>query len=115
MYLFTTLPPLPRPSVPPVIPVVGPDTAFTFFFFLNDTPPPEIYTLPLHAALPIKRRMGTGSGWGPVREFRGATRHRRNGNVGYEKERRNARGGGVTPRQTPISILGFHLRHVQPV
>src|SRR5256886_9986647 len=27
-------------------------TLFTFFF-LNDTAPPEIYTLPLHAALPI--------------------------------------------------------------
>src|SRR3989475_11759086 len=25
----------------------------SFFFFLNDTPPPEIYPLPLHAALPI--------------------------------------------------------------
>src|SRR5256714_13823323 len=24
-----------------------------YFFFFNDTPPPEIYTLPLHAALPI--------------------------------------------------------------
>src|SRR5256885_12779991 len=27
--------------------------SLSFFFFLNDTPPPEIYTLPLHAALPI--------------------------------------------------------------
>src|SRR5256886_8544726 len=26
-----------------------------FFFFLNDTAPPEIYPLPLHAALPIAR------------------------------------------------------------
>src|SRR2546429_5272254 len=26
---------------------------FSFFFFFNDTPPPEIYPLPLHAALPI--------------------------------------------------------------
>src|SRR5256885_9894502 len=26
---------------------------FFFFFFFNDTPPTEIYTLPLHAALPI--------------------------------------------------------------
>src|SRR3989440_12730494 len=26
---------------------------FPFFFFLNDTAPPEIYPLPLHAALPI--------------------------------------------------------------
>src|SRR2546430_15665492 len=25
----------------------------SFFFFLNDTPPTEIYTLPLHDALPI--------------------------------------------------------------
>src|SRR2546430_10324564 len=27
------------------------------FFFLKDTPPPEIYTLPLHDALPISRRI----------------------------------------------------------
>src|SRR2546430_12727812 len=26
-----------------------------FFFFFNDTATPEIYTLPLHAALPISR------------------------------------------------------------
>src|SRR2546429_7357465 len=39
-----------------------------FFFFLNDTAPPEIYTLPLHAALPIsglhrqaRRRGGRGA------------------------------------------------------
>src|SRR3712207_7617086 len=25
----------------------------SFFFFFNDTPPPEISTLPLHSALPI--------------------------------------------------------------
>src|SRR4029434_10196619 len=28
-------------------------SCFFFFFFLNDTAPPEISTLPLHAALPI--------------------------------------------------------------
>src|SRR2546430_9868616 len=28
-----------------------------FFFFLNDTAPPEIYTLPLHDALPISERL----------------------------------------------------------
>src|SRR4051795_11460378 len=28
-------------------------SAFYFFFFFNDPAPPEIYTLPLHAALPI--------------------------------------------------------------
>src|SRR2546422_7960756 len=27
--------------------------SFSFFFFLNDTAPTEIYTLPLHDALPI--------------------------------------------------------------
>src|SRR4029434_4761966 len=27
-----------------------------FFFFFNDTAPPEIYTLPLHDALPISHR-----------------------------------------------------------
>src|SRR2546430_779049 len=30
-----------------------PSTSTLFFFFLNDTPPPEIYPLPLPAALPI--------------------------------------------------------------
>src|SRR2546430_12040069 len=30
-----------------------PTRLFIFFFFLNDTAPPEISTLPLHAALPI--------------------------------------------------------------
>src|SRR5439155_25229367 len=28
-------------------------TSFSFFFFFNDTPPTEIYTLSLHDALPI--------------------------------------------------------------
>src|SRR3989441_11556535 len=34
-----------------------------FFFFFNDTAPTEIYTLPLHDALPIysKNRSGRGS------------------------------------------------------
>src|SRR2546425_4185201 len=33
---------------------------FFFFFFFNDTAPTEIYTLPLHDALPIceRRRVG---------------------------------------------------------
>src|SRR2546429_7822631 len=31
-------------------------TAALFFFFLNDPAPPEIYTLSLHAALPILSR-----------------------------------------------------------
>src|SRR5256885_2762632 len=31
---------------------------FFFFFFFNDTPPTEIYPLPLHAALPIFPRAG---------------------------------------------------------
>src|SRR2546429_3668292 len=30
----------------------------SFFFFLNDTAPTEIYTLPLHDALPISERTG---------------------------------------------------------
>src|SRR2546427_11383075 len=33
---------------------------FFFFFFFNDTPPTEIYPLPLHAPLPIFARRGTG-------------------------------------------------------
>src|SRR2546430_14799513 len=30
----------------------------SFFFFFNDTPTPEIYTLPLHDALPISAGLG---------------------------------------------------------
>src|SRR2546430_1573081 len=50
------------------------------FFFLNDTPPPEIYPLPLHAALPISKRSGRGSalpglpGPPPPRQSRGRRR-----------------------------------------
>src|SRR5690606_41762120 len=33
-------------------------TRLHFFFFFNDTPTPEIYTLSLHDALPIYRRRG---------------------------------------------------------
>src|SRR2546429_9317531 len=32
-----------------------------YFFFLNNPAPPEIYTLPLHAALPISRHSGPGA------------------------------------------------------
>src|SRR5256885_15939632 len=33
---------------------------FFFFFFFNDTATPEIYTLPLHDALPISASAGAG-------------------------------------------------------
>src|SRR5437762_13247517 len=33
---------------------------FIFFFFFNDPPTPEIYTLSLHDALPILRVSGNG-------------------------------------------------------
>src|SRR2546427_12850723 len=47
------------------------------FFFLNDPPPPEIYTLPLPAPLPISVREGGNpphrvQGGGPPRLGRGA-------------------------------------------
>src|SRR5205823_13921663 len=34
--------------------------SFPFFFFFNDPPPTEIYTLSLHDALPISHRPGAG-------------------------------------------------------
>src|SRR2546421_9896304 len=34
-------------------PVLKPNRHLSFFFFFNDTATPEIYPLPLHAALPI--------------------------------------------------------------
>src|SRR3989441_10449976 len=36
---------------------------YFFFFFLNDTPPPEIYPLSLHAPLPIPPRAIIWAGW----------------------------------------------------
>src|SRR5256885_9400837 len=36
-----------------------------FLFFLNDPPPPEIYPLPLHAALPISRSRRCAARAGP--------------------------------------------------
>src|SRR5256885_13319806 len=35
-------------------------TTLTFFFFFNDTATTEIYTLPLHDALPIWRHIASG-------------------------------------------------------
>src|SRR2546430_14847204 len=35
---------------------------FSLFFFFNDPAPPEIYTLPLHDALPISRRARAAAG-----------------------------------------------------
>src|SRR2546422_8435394 len=53
--------------------------ALCFFFFLNDTAPPEIYPLPLHAALPISAaRRGGG---GPHGDAAAAGRRSRRGAV----------------------------------
>src|SRR5256886_14937274 len=61
-----------------------------YFFFLNDTAPPEIYPLPLHDALPIwrRRRPHPPLGQGPPRR---PSPHRRG-------LRRQPRGRG--PRDT---------------
>src|SRR3712207_9120725 len=40
---------------------------YTYFFFFNDTAPPEIYTLSLHDALPISRRDQADAGRGDER------------------------------------------------
>src|ERR1039457_2955008 len=46
----------------------------TFFFFFNDTPPTEIYPLPLHDALPIPTRgPSESSRWSLCRTWIGAT------------------------------------------
>src|SRR5256885_5670585 len=50
---------------------MAPRSAFFFFFFFNDTPPTEIYTLPLPDALPIPRRTRTAA---PRRPSRGVRR-----------------------------------------
>src|SRR3954463_12684727 len=44
-------PPTPRSGLPPGVAVVR--LLWCVFFFFNDTAPPEIYPLSLHAALPI--------------------------------------------------------------
>src|SRR5438270_6296914 len=55
--------------------------SLSFFFFFNDTPTTEIYTLSLHDALPIwaARRGPRGRARGPhllVRGHRGGAHHR---------------------------------------
>src|SRR5882757_507062 len=39
------------------------------FFFLNDAPTPEIYTLSLHDALPISRRSGSSRAVSSIRSW----------------------------------------------
>src|SRR2546430_9679818 len=43
----------------------------SLFFFLNDAPPPEIYTLPLHDALPISLELDVQPDLHPAIEQRG--------------------------------------------
>src|SRR2546430_3669143 len=43
--------------------------SFTVFFFFNDTAPTEIYTLSLHDALPISRRLPRGGSGGLAVKF----------------------------------------------
>src|SRR5256886_5487259 len=42
--------------------LLNPLPSLSFFFFFNDTAPPEIYTLPLHDALPICTSRPAASG-----------------------------------------------------
>src|SRR6202040_4460719 len=61
-------PPRPPKPLSPVIapwrPTLRPQFFFSFFF--NDTAPPEISPLPLHAALPISLALGRGE---PLADF----------------------------------------------
>src|SRR2546430_15312603 len=60
---------------------------FFFFFFLNDTPPTEIYPLPLHDALPICPRP-LAAGTAPRRRLRRAdVRHREPAGRGHRRPR----------------------------
>src|SRR2546422_1150778 len=61
-----------------------------FFFFFNDTAPPEISPLPLHAALPICRR-------GPPAP-------------GPRRRRRQGRGAASPPRLVLIGYRGAECR-----
>src|SRR2546430_2095081 len=68
----------------------------SFFFFLNDTPPTEIYTLPLHDALPISHAAHEAAGEAVIAKARVATRgsHRLEilrGGRNVELEQRGAR------------------------
>src|SRR2546430_8077163 len=55
---------MPRPST------------ISIFFFLNDTATPEIYTLPLHDALPISCLRATRGSTSSMRQAARATRQR---------------------------------------
>src|SRR5947207_4094356 len=49
--------------------------SFIFFFFFNDTPTTEIYTLSLHDALPISKRAPRSSGQIVSDTLKGLTCH----------------------------------------
>src|SRR3712207_7735348 len=72
-------------------------TVCSFFFFLNDPAPTEIYTLPLHAALPIwiRRQPGrlsrtAGSSSAARHRSRRPRRPRRNGRQPPPRSRRRS-------------------------
>src|SRR5699024_11982055 len=112
-------------------PPLSPHFPFSFFFF-NDPPPTEIYTLSLHDALPISPLRGHRSLLGGLRpRHRAAPGHRRAtaGSVGRSEEhtselqsrfdlvcrllleKKNKR-RGITTIQTSIteSISVYHIR-----
>src|SRR5256885_3988398 len=80
-----------------------PDTLHFFFFFFNDPAPTEIYTLSLHAALPICDALVDGQGREPRRDARGA---------GPAIRQDRAGGGGEHGARRPLRALRWHgLRH----
>src|SRR5437588_9018441 len=64
---------------------------FLLFFFFNDTPPTEIYTLSLHDALPISRRHPGALRQGPsVHVLRRAPAVRRRRSPRHRRHRRRS-------------------------
>src|SRR5207249_11173483 len=74
-------------------------TFATTFFFFNDTPPTEIYTLSLHDALPILGRNGQhDEGSAEARPPGVVGRRRRDGECAHRRERRPRVGRGRPQR-----------------
>src|SRR2546422_6086632 len=79
-----------------------------FFFFFNDTAPPEIYTLPLHDALPISSRSAARAT--PRRRSTGGSRRRRGRTSRPRASRRDRKSTRLNSSHGYISYAVFCLK-----
>src|SRR5256885_1208253 len=89
----------------------------SFFFFFNDTATTEIYTLPLHDALPIssrERSCGAACGRCSAPTFASCTSRRaRTRRATGRSSRRSNSSGSRSPAATPISRSEEHTSELQ--